>query len=183
MVSLISKYFGYFSIESSSDYGYMLNNQHLFFSPEDILVNNGKHWCSGNENNFSLANQSIKLSFHDLPIYAQKYTFIVGSQWNKQFPKTWNVTGIINGKEYQLDYIENSGISGNNTHFTSSFQIHGPLTELNITMIGANYLGDYYFCLQQLQLYGYPVNFLPITDCRSPINRLHLSFFVFAIFI
>ena len=182
MSALISKYYKYFSITSSSNYWF--NEESRYLSPEEILVDNDKHWCSGynSSSNYIYENQSFRISFPDLPLYVQKYTISVSDSWKyDQFPKSWSVTGKINEQEYYLDYIEESNITRNNTYFTSQFKVHGPITELNFTMIGPNYKGDSHFCVKQIRLYGYAVNFLTYTGCPSISNNVHSFLFFVAI--
>ena len=137
----------------------------------DYSLGTSKWWCSNN-----VPFQYFEIDFEDNPVLITNYTFYVGD-WgaSNSYPKSWDVTGFFQGKEFYAGNITDSGINGPLSTHVYSTDLYGPFSKIRFTL-RETYISRRTFCLCKFDLFGdYVRNIKYKSICPSLFINLKLS--------
>ena len=140
MSELTSRYADLFNVSASSSYSYL--------DPNSVLKNNDNYWCS------DLLDKGSITIYSKRNIVVYKYVLLVRPYSSGQFPRSWNVTSNIDGKEVLLNHVEESNLNSEKLEYSSRFSMYGPLEYIKIQSLKNNYAGNPPFCVKRIMLFG-----------------------------
>lgn len=136
-----------------------LNSVRIQYITDGITDNND--WCSIDQN-------SSYLELYFLDGYSFKinsYTFVVRKGTTASTPKSWIVKGYTGTNwitiDQKNDFISNSDFRNFNISSTS------PIYKIQFMQTARNALGNYHFCLRELEIFGTLAKDLGVISCNK----------------
>lgn len=159
------------------------SSTHLY-SPRIQFITDGlikdDDWCSNDENSSNI--ELYFLNGYSFKMYS--YTFVV-REGNEEVPTSWIIKGYTGTNWITLD--QKAGIRSNSQfrHF-NVISATEPIYKIQFTQTAKNVLGNYHFCISELELFGALTKDLGVISCNkfyansfSVLNSILTSSFIY----
>ena len=147
----------------------------------DLYKSEGQsNWCSEN-----MPSSYFILSFSRHSVEITNYTFITRNFLSSDFPKNWKVEGSNDPLNWQYIDHETDQNDLNQLSVTKTFKVRSPgrYKYFKFTHNGTNSVGNKFFCLGKIDIFGVLYNKGSDRDCtcKRKLRENKLSMFIFIV--